>query len=551
MNRIKNLTEYKILQTVSLAYISIPTIIFVLGWLKPIYSIPLTLAILAGLFLSIKAGLNFTFIASESLPEIKKDNTSDKSNTNQQKGKHSKVNPKAETNVIKSESTITKFLNNPVVFYGLTLLLVIIAVLYSGVGGFAIQDGDYIKHNGFFMDLTNYSWPLAYEKTGMDDAPRILNTYLAYYLPSALLGKVFGFGFAYFFSFIWVCLGLFLTLLWINQFVSKRSILYLAIFIFFGELAYFGWVKYFPHESMYGKSYNYANWMVFHSFQSPILKGVFWILGSNHTFLANGPHHIFPSWICILMVFHDAVYRKSVDRIGFIFAFVPFVSAFMAIGLAPFVLLAALQNKFKNVFSIQNFAVAPLMIVVAGLFLTSNNAQFIKGWVWEFIDLKEAMPYLIRFFIFSFGLYFLIMPKKSSNFHDKAMLPWLYTAIGCIVLFSFYRIGMYMDFPIKAYNPAWIIFQVCVIASISYSKTFVEKVRSGFVVFLLLIASIGAVSNFKYAKKNKLFTHKITEQNSTHVNLIGPKDQSLALFSDGKSFFWEVLAKKPIYTKIN
>jgi hypothetical protein len=539
MNRIKKLNEYQVLQSVSLAYLSVPTIIFIVGWLQPVFAIPLTLAIVWGVYLSMKAGWDFVFIVPQQEKIIPT------GNKNKKASKAAKEKEEKE----KSESGFTKFINQPVVFYSLTLLLVIIAVLYSGVGGFAIQDGDYLKHNGFFLDLTNYTWPLAYEKTGADDAPRMLNTYLAYYLPSALVGKIFGFGVAYFFSFIWVCLGLFLTLLWISQFVSKRSIAYLIMFILFGELAYFGWVKYFPLESMYGKSYNYANWMVFHSFQSPILKGVFWILGSNHTFLANGPHHIFPSWICILMVFHDAVFRKTVDRIGFVFAFVPFVSAFMAIGLAPFVLLAVIQNKFKQAFSIQNLLIAPLLLVVAALFLGSNNAQFVKGWVWEFVDMHEAWPYLLRFFIFSFGLYFLVMPKKASHFHDKGVLWWLYASIGCIVVFSFYRIGLYMDFPIKAYNPSWIIFQVCVIMSISYSKTFVEKIRSAFVILFILIASVGAFSNFKYAKKNKLFRHDITEQNSTHINLIGPKDQSGALFSDGKSFFWEVLAKKPIFVK--
>jgi hypothetical protein len=183
-------------------------------------------------------------------------------------------------------------------------------------------------------------------------------------------------------------------------------------FDFFGELAYFGWLKFFPNISMYGKNINYANWMFFYSYQSDILKGVFWILGSNHTFLSNGPHHMFPSWICILMVFHDAVIRKNINRIGFIFSFVPFVSAFMAIGLAPFVVLAAIQNKFKNTFTFQNIIIAPLLIIIAGLFLTSNNAQYEKGWIWNFVSMRDASVYLFIFFLLGFGLYFLIMPKK-------------------------------------------------------------------------------------------------------------------------------------------
>jgi hypothetical protein len=550
MNRIINLNEYKILQITSFGYISFPTIIFILGWLKPIYSIPLTILVFFGLFFSVKAGWHFSFIQTEGKNTSQKDLR--QANVNIAKKKDTNLNPKkSKASEMKKKAVdfpSFSFLNQPIIFYSLTFLLVIIAVLFSGVGGFSIQDGDYIKHNSFFFDLTNYSWPLAYEKTGVDDAPRMLNTYLAYYLPSALVGKLMGFSFGYFFSFIWVCLGLFLTLLWISQFTSKRSVFYLILFVFFGELAYFGWAEYFPKFSMYGKSYNYANWMLFFSSQSPILKGIFWILGSNHTAIANATHHIFPSWICILMIFHESVYRKSLGRIAFIYAFIPFVSAFLAIGLAPFILVAAIQNKFKNAFTFQNLVVAPLLIIVAGLFLISNNAQFIKGWIWDFIDLKDAWPYLIRFFIFSFGFYFLVMPKKASNFHDKSMLPWLYTSIGCIVFFSFYRIGMYMDFPLKAYNPSWIIFQVCVISSISFSKSLFEKTRSVVLILLICIASVGTFSNLKYARSNKLFTHNIIEKNLVHINQV-QKEQSVILFSDGKSFFWEVLAKKPIFTK--
>ena len=524
-NRLGKLNEYRILQSVSLGYISLPTIIFILGWIKPVYSIPLTFLILAGLYYSIKAGWNFTFIREE-ISDSSGEKKKQKSNTN-----------------------FFAFFSTPVVFYGSTLILVILAVLFSGVGGYSIQDVDYVKHNAFFMDLTKYSWPLSYEKTGPDDLPRYLNTYLGYYLPSALVGKMLGFPFGYFFSFVWVCIGLFITLLWISRFTSKRSVLYLALFIFFGELAYFGWAKNLPDLNLYGENYNYANWMFYLAQQSPEVKGLFWILGSNHAFLANGPHHIFPSWICILMIFHDSIFRKKIDRIPFIFSFVPFVSAFMAIGLAPFLLLSTLQNRFNKIFTFQNIVVAPLLIIIAALYLLSNNALIEKGWIWNYIDIGDVWIYLFQFFLLSFGLYFILIPKKVTNFPAKTMIQWLYVSVFCIFLFTFYRMGNYMDFPIKAYNPSWIIFQVCIISAISYTVTFIDRIRVSILILLLMVGSIGAFSNFKFAWKNKLFTHKITEQNSQHINLVGSKVESLTLFSDGKTFFWQVLAKKPILIK--
>src|SRR5688500_3112678 len=85
-NRLGKLNEYKILQSVSLVYISLPTIIFILGWIKPVYSIALTFLILAGLYYSIKAGWNFTFIRediSDSSGEKKKQEVNNQSDTQQ------------------------------------------------------------------------------------------------------------------------------------------------------------------------------------------------------------------------------------------------------------------------------------------------------------------------------------------------------------------------------------------------------------------------------------------------------------------------------------
>lgn len=271
------LNSYQVLQTVSLLYIAIPALLFIAGWLQVFFAVPLILLTSWGIYRSLLAAWDY-----------------------------------------KSLEKINSPLRFKLVHYVLLVMVVIFFVICSGLGGFASQDGDYLKHNAFFLDLMEYSWPLGYQFTGPDYAPRVLNAYLGYYLPSALVGKMFGWSAGYFFSFLYGCTGVLLSILWLLRFVRGWPLLFALMFLCFGGLHYFGW-EYVVKEDHFGIDYMYSHWMVTFSRAGgkDILKGTFWVLGSNLIAMANAPHHIYPSWVCIIMLFHDAVRRESNDRILF------------------------------------------------------------------------------------------------------------------------------------------------------------------------------------------------------------------------------------------
>jgi len=509
------LNSYQVLQTISLLYIAIPALLFIAGWLQVFIAVPLILLTLWGIYRSLLGAWDYN-----SLEKI--------------------------------ESTFRFKLAQ----YLPIVLLVIFFVICSGLGGFSAQDGDYYKHNAFFRDLTEYSWPIGYHHTGPDGEPRVLNTYFGYYLPAALVGKMFGWSAGYFFSFLWACSGLLLSILWILRFVRGWPILFALMFLIFGGLDVFGWhfVVGADRFGMFG--YTYARWMVNYTTHagSDILNGIFWLLGSNHNFITNGPHHIFPSWVCILMLFHDAVRRESNDRTLFIASFLPFVSAFASIGLFPFVLLGLFHNRLKKSFTWQNLLVGPLLVVVAGLFLISNNGQFTKGWVWTFVDMGETFPILILFYLLGFGSYFLVMPKSKRYFKRNEMF-WLYGAVICILVFPVYRMGLWMDFPIKAFIPSWIIFQVCLAMALSRiftysSATITDKIRGGVLIVLVFIGSLSAFNNLYVALKKGLFKNRVRLERIQHINA-RKRPHSLQLYSDGQTFFWKYLAKTVIYEPRN
>ena len=79
---------------------------------------------------------------------------------------------------------------------------------FVGVGGFAPQATDWIKHNAVLSDCVRQPWPVVL----MDGADRWpLVYYLAWYLPAALVGKVAGYAAAQVALWVWTSLGVMLA----------------------------------------------------------------------------------------------------------------------------------------------------------------------------------------------------------------------------------------------------------------------------------------------------------------------------------------------------
>ena len=72
----------------------------------------------------------------------------------------------------------------------ISLVLILFILLSSGVGGIAgYQAGDWTRSNAVLSDLFNHSWPVSYDIKLDTNSYSILNYYIAYYLPSAFIGK--------------------------------------------------------------------------------------------------------------------------------------------------------------------------------------------------------------------------------------------------------------------------------------------------------------------------------------------------------------------------
>ena len=160
----------KLLSQLGIIYIVLPFLIFIGGWTKLYIAIPSILIVLICTYKVCKD------MPGLWIPELNRDN------------------------LIK-------------IFFIIGVLA--IWVYYSGIGGFVFQNIDHTARNSIFNMLVQYKWPVKsselltnYEgETGYFG----LIYYIGFWLPAAIIGKLFGLLIGYYFQAVWALLGLVLV----------------------------------------------------------------------------------------------------------------------------------------------------------------------------------------------------------------------------------------------------------------------------------------------------------------------------------------------------
>jgi len=499
------------LDTVSLLFIFFPCFLFCVGWLKPVFAVAACLILIAGVYAAIRS-----------------------LNSGQDEEDQRPVEP-----------------DSPAVLrikYAAIAGLVVFVVAYSGIGGYSFQVPDYAnKHNSFMKDFIEYPWPLGYEKTGTDDRPGPLVTYIAFYLPPAFVGKLLGWNAANFFSVVWAIVGLYLIVMWFLRLIGKVSLRYTLLFLFFGGLDIIGWIflndDFFPiarHGTLdywvgYGTAADRA--------VDVALNGVKWFYFSNMTFLCQGCHHIFPGSIIVLMIMNHAIRRRSVESMGFLWAAAPLGSVFVAIGIVPYMVVSLATTRCRNLFTFQNMVAAPVLLLISGLFFLSNNAEYPHGWLWKYQDLSASWIFLMLFCLVEFGVYVAACPVNLENPGTRPARIWWWTAIACLALLPFYRLGRYSDLTAKGALPSLLMLQVYLIATIHNATTKTERNAVRLLVLLLIIGTVASVNALTRGLKGGLRSTPPPYEEVQHVNDIPFKGVATQLFGDTEAFFWRHLAK--------
>lgn len=378
----------------------------------------------------------------------------------------------------------------------IVLIIILVWLALSGVGGLVRQTGDYEKHNAVLHDLIEKDYPVEYiSKTSLNE---FLVYYIAYYLPAAIVGKLLGFTAANVFLFIWTFIGLTIGMFWIFRITKKISIIPIICMIVFGGLEIIGMII-MGAENIFEIAHK--EWWI---------KDVLMTqLSSLTTLLHWVPQMFIPALIItpILYFYKD----KKMPEILFLFIVASFLwSPFICIGLLPFFLYNCIrrikEEGISNIISTPTYLVCLLLTIILVAYVLSNqNNGADTGLLWKVqdIEISKFIPYFLLFQIIEYGALAIFV-----NFTIKEKKERIYLGITVLVLLVFTAIagGKYNDFCMRTTIPALITIYIMFVQTILNAKK--EKNKK-----ILIICAIFAVL-ISFSSVNEIVSRI---QNTEHI----------------------------------
>lgn len=452
--RLNILMGKKLIKLLPYIYIGLPIVIFFLGWTKWYFSIPIVIII----------AYSFYRITFEETHEWK---------------------PCYNKNTVRLVLIIA--------------LIIGIWVYFSGVGGLVWQNDDQPYRNQIFNILVKYDWPVALNQTiNGEIQTRGLVYYLAFWLPSALIGKVFGLTAGYLFQAVWAFIGVSLVYYYICAYLKRLSIWPLFGFIFFSGLDIVGsyFLRHDINSVLYGGSQ--LEWWCTDLFEySSFTTQLFWVF--NQAIYA---------WILIALIMNQKNNKHLILILscGLLESTIPFV------GLLPFVVYKFIENNkelgnftkktwkkcITGICTLENVVAGGCIGIITFIYLKGNvSAQNIlaahhggrKGYLFM---------YLV-FLILEVGVYFLAIYRYQKN--NK--LFWLIVVVLCVC--PLIKVGFREDFCMRASIPALFLLFLLVMETLYKSVELKDRVVCIILSGLLLLGSVTPILQLSNVASNTAY----------------------------------------------
>lgn len=338
-------------------------------------------------------------------------------------------------------------------FWLLSLAIISIWALFSGIGKFSYQTGDFVVRNPMFRDLCQYTWPVYYDLHEVPEFAEdiIGNTstaayvyYFTWWLPVAGLKKLFSCSEAVsnVLLYLWTVLELFLIFYCLVLYLKKYSYWILSTFILFGGLDFVMWtIRYMKIAD----SVHIERWADFLQYSSNTTQ-LYWVFNQS-----------IPLWLIIALFLLLKESRNVVAICSLSFAYSPLAT----IGIIPYAIVSVLNSgdkkdniwkKVGKAISIENIFVPLIILIIFGTFyLQNSNSLGNKGFIFIMYPQFKTVTLYISFIIVEFIAYFIAMGRPAMKYR----FYWI-TLIELILL-PLYRMGMYNDFCMRASIPSIMI----------------------------------------------------------------------------------------------
>lgn len=435
---LKYTTFAKYLPGLTVMYLSFPVGLFFLGWLRIPLAVGLILLFAFALYLSLK-----------SLWQLQ------------------------ETREVHDDSSIS--LSRLL----LCLLPGIVLIMISGAGGWGFQDSDWLKHNAILHDVMSNSWPVMYNTAV---GPVMLVYYIAYYLPAAYVGKVFGWQIANHVLFLSTLIGVLLSILWVLLLTQAKPLLCGAVFVIFSGMDILGNI--IVNASKWD---HIEAWSGIGQYSSNVAL-LFWV-----------PQQAIPGWLITALLLYCAWNNRLHHSWIFYIALSCLWAPFITIGLIPLSVGILLLNYFKSRYSIRDMAswINIAGIVFGVVFVLYFLARFHSHPLLPYISGLSQSDFMVNihqdnffviyllfitleFFLLS-GILLYTHFKKKILSDDEMWLLVLVTSI--LLILPFFKYGHFNDLVMRASIPSLFVLLILTIKTI---QRLGYKVFTTVVIFWLL-----------------------------------------------------------------
>lgn len=317
----KKLISMRSLVIQSYVWLALPVLIFMFGWMRLRIALPVALLICAVLFRIFRSGKDSRYFRSDGFAG----------------------------GVCRDRTLV------------MILAALFLVCLLMGLGGFFYQ---FYFDNGFRnaveFDLVRRSWPVTY--TVDDGAQGILCYYFAFWLPSAIAGKLCG-GMiipADLFTLLYAFWGIALTLCFIFSFVAdRRRWLLFLVFILFNA---------WNAEGIYFRPFEATNAFTSFTESAMAFANRFYSFGNVSYILGLIYNQGVPTLLCCMLLWFQ---RRNYGILLFTYSLLCLFAPFPVLGIFPCMLVYTLRHLRPSV-TWENLT-GLVIAALSALFLVSNN----------------------------------------------------------------------------------------------------------------------------------------------------------------------------------
>jgi hypothetical protein len=416
--------------SLSAAYLAIPCLIFLLGWIRPVVGIPAAVVVIAGVM----------WLAWQ---------------------KNLRPGP-----VLTQQNLF------------LVLAAAFLWTLLVGVGGVLPQSLDYMKHNLLFHDLATCDWPVKYPHAGGEV---YLCYSLGYYLVPALAGRLLGVDAIPAAAFMWTFIGLALFFWWAVT-LTKSPLKILAAILLFAPIGIF-WA--------FIKAHGIPGVITAAALEPKLVQGGLFFNGfDSFTRFNFQPQHALAGWLGAALLYEMLWVQKNPRGAIFVWGMGVFWSPLSSLGLLLVPLAAWRRTRWQDYFERLNLIAGGVLLVVLGIYFQGHLSLTDQGFIGKFLPHGEWLVFYALFLLLMFAPLLLLWLVERREKILGEMRPLFFVSVAMLLLLPLYKFGIYSDLRLQASGPA-LMFLAIAAARILESERFSCKRPLHLLLVLSLLA--GAV----------------------------------------------------------